>query len=71
MQSKIVALLLPHGGRNATLLFRRPDGAFALRGIDPRLASATRVASNWGGPGAAIVDTVNSSVVGYKVAETN
>jgi hypothetical protein len=47
MQSQIIALLVPQGSRKATLLVRRGDGQFALEGIDPRVASAARVAASW------------------------
>jgi len=70
MQSQIVALLVPEGSRQATLLVRRSDGQFALEGIDARVASATRVAATWFRQGAPIVDPVTSTVVGYEVAET-
>jgi hypothetical protein len=70
MQSQIVALLVPRGSRQATLLVRRGDGQFALQGIDARVASATRVAATWFRQGAPIVDPVTSTVVGYEVAET-
>ena len=69
MQSQIVALLVPRGSRQATLLVRRGDGQFALEGIDARVASATRVAATWFRQGAPIVDPVTSTVVGYEVAE--
>ena len=70
MQSQIVALLVPRGSRQATLLVRRGDGQFALQGIDARVASATRVAATWFRQGAPIVDPVTSTVVGYEVTET-
>jgi hypothetical protein len=69
MQSQIIALLVPEGGRRATLLVRRRNGQFALEGIDPRVASATRVAASWFRQGAAIVDPTTSAVVGYEVTE--
>jgi hypothetical protein len=68
MQSQIVALLVPHGSRQATLLVRRGDGQFALEGIDPRVASAARVAATWFHQGSPIVDPATSTVVGYEVA---
>jgi hypothetical protein len=69
MQSQIVALLVPHGCRQATLLVRRGDGQFALEGIDARVASASRVAANWFRQGSPIVDPATSTVVGYEVTE--
>ena len=69
MQSQIIALLVPEGSHRATLLVRRGDGQFALEGIDARVASATRVAATWFRQGAAIVDPVTSTVVGYEVTE--
>ncbi len=69
MQSQIIALLVPDGCRQATLLVRRANGQFALEGIDARVASATRVAASWFRPGAPIVDPATSSVVGYEATE--
>ena len=45
MQSKVIALLAAEGNREATLLVRRGDGQFALARIDPRVASAARLAA--------------------------
>jgi hypothetical protein len=56
MQSQVIALLVPTGCRQATLLVRRGDGQFALEGIDARVASATRVAANWFRQGSVIYD---------------
>ena len=69
MQSQIIALLVPDGCRQATLLVRRGDGQFALEGIDARVASATRVAASWFREGAPIVDPATSAVVGYEAME--
>jgi hypothetical protein len=69
MQSQIIALLVPAGSRQATLLVRRSDGQFALEGIDARVASATRVAATWFRQGSPIVDPATSTVVGYEVTE--
>jgi hypothetical protein len=69
MQSQIIALLVPEGSRNATLLVRRGDGQFALEGIDSRVASATRVAAIWFRQCSPIVDPTTSTVVGYEVTE--
>jgi hypothetical protein len=69
MQSQVIALLVPKGIRNATLLVRRGDGQFALEGIDARVASATRVAATWFRQGSPIVDPATSTVVGYEVTE--
>jgi hypothetical protein len=49
MQSKIIVLLAPEGGREATLLVRRADGQFALARIDARVAHATRLAASYSG----------------------
>jgi hypothetical protein len=70
-QSKIIALLVPQGSRQATLLVRRGDGQFALEGIDARVASATRVAATWFRQGSPIVDPTTSAVVGYEVTEVS
>jgi hypothetical protein len=70
-QSKIIALLVPQGSRQATLLVRRGDGQFALEGIDARVASATRVAATWFRQGSPIVDPATSAVVGYEVTEVS
>ena len=69
MQSQIIALLVPDGCRQATLLVRRGDGQFALEGIDARVASATRVAASWFRQGPPIVDPTPSAVGGYEVME--
>ena len=69
MQSQIIALLVPQGSRQATLLVRRGDGQFALEGIDARVASATRAAATWFRQGSPIVDPATETVVGYEVAE--
>lgn len=69
MQSQIIALLVPDGCRQATLLVRRGDGQFALEGIDARVASASRVAARWFRPGAPIVDAATSTVIGYEAME--
>jgi hypothetical protein len=69
MQSQIIALLVPDGCRQATLLVRRGDGQFALEGIDARVASATRVAASWFRQGPPIVDPATAAVVGYEVME--
>jgi hypothetical protein len=69
MQSQIIALFVPEGSRQATLLVRRGDGQFALEGIDARVASATRVAATWFRQGTPIVDPATSTVVGYEVTE--
>lgn len=69
MQSQIVALLVPHGSRVATLLVRRGDGQFALTGIDARLASAARVAARCFRQSSPIVDPATLTVVGYEVSE--
>ena len=69
MQSQIIALLIPRGGHQATLLVRRGDGQFALEGIDARVASATRVAAAWFRQGSPIVDPNTETVVGHEVAE--
>lgn len=66
MQSQIIALLVPDGCRQATLLVRRGNGQFALEGIDARVASATRVAANWFRQGPPIVDPTTAPVVGYE-----
>jgi hypothetical protein len=66
MQSQIIALLVPEGARQATLLVRRGNGQFALQAIDARLASATRGAAHWFRQGAAIVDPATARVVGYE-----
>jgi hypothetical protein len=71
MQSQIIALLVPEGSRQATLLVRRGNGQFALEGIDARVAAATRVAASWFRQGSPIVDPATSAVVGYEVAEIN
>jgi hypothetical protein len=71
MQSQVIALLVPAGSRNATLLVRRGDGQFALEGIDARVASATRVAATWFRQGSPIVDPATSTVVGYEVTEVS
>ena len=68
MQSQIIALLVPEGSREATLLVRRGDGQFAFEGIDARLAAATRLAATWFRQASPIVDTATSAVVGYEVA---
>lgn len=69
MQSQIIALLVPTGSRQATLLVRRGDGQFALEGIDARVAAATRVAANWFHQDSPIVDPATDAVVGYGVME--
>ena len=69
MQSQIIALLVPDGCRQATLLVRRGDGQFALEGIDARVASATRVAASWFRQGPPIVDPATTAVVGYEALE--
>ena len=69
MPSQIIALLVPQGCRQATLLVRRGDGQFALEGIDARVASATRVAASWFRQGSPIVAPATSAVVGYEVTE--
>jgi hypothetical protein len=69
MQSQIIALLVPDGCRQATLLVRRGNGQFALEGIDARVASATRVAASWFRQGPPIVDPATSAVVGYEALE--
>ncbi len=69
MQSQIIALLVPDGCRQATLLVRRGDGQFALEGIDARVASDTRVAASWFRQGTPIVDAATSAVVGYEAME--
>jgi hypothetical protein len=69
MQSQIIALLVPDGCRQATLLVRRGNGQFALEGIDARVACATRVAASWFRQGAPIVDPATSAVVGYEALE--
>lgn len=46
MQSQVVAMFVAQGGRQATMLVRRGDGQFALKGIDARVASATRFAAS-------------------------
>jgi len=71
MQSQIVALLVPEGSREATLLVRRGDGQFAFEGIDARVASAARVAATWFRQGSPIVDPATSTVVGYEAAEVS
>jgi hypothetical protein len=71
MQSQIIALLVPPGSRNATLLVRRGNGQFALEGIDARVASATRVAAYWLRQGSPIVDPATSTVVGYEANEAS
>ena len=71
MQSQVIALVVPEGSRNATLLVRRGDGQFALEGIDARVASATRVAASWFRQGSPIVDPATSTVVGYEVTEVS
>jgi hypothetical protein len=71
VSSQIIALLVPEGGRKATLLVRRGDGQFALEGIDARVASATRIAATWFQQGAAIVDPTTRTVVGYEVTEVS
>ena len=68
-QSHIIALLVPPGSRQATLLVRRGNGEFALEGIDARVASATRIAATWFRQGPAIVDPATSAVVGYEVED--
>jgi hypothetical protein len=45
MESRLIALLAPEGGLEATLLVRRSDGQFALARIDARVASAARLAA--------------------------
>lgn len=69
MQSQIIALLVPDGCRQATLLVRRGNGQFALEGIDARVASATRVAASWFRQGPPIVDPATSAVAGYEALE--
>ena len=69
MQSQIVALLVPEGSRVATLLVRRGDGQFALKGIDTRLAAAARVAARCFRQSSPIVDPATLNVVGYEVTE--
>jgi hypothetical protein len=69
MQSQIIALLVPDGCRQATLLVRRGNGQFALEGIDARVASATRVAASWFRQGPPIVDPATAGVVGYEARE--
>ena len=69
MQSQIIALLVPQGSRQATLLVRRGDGQFALEGIDSRVASAARVAAICFRRSAPIVDPATLSVVGYEVTD--
>lgn len=69
MQSQIVALLVPQGSRVATLLVRRGDGQFALKGIDARVASAARVAASCFRQSSPIVDPATLNVVGYEVTE--
>ena len=69
MQSHIIALLVPEGGRKAALLVRRGDGQFALEGIDARVASATRIAAVWFRQGSPIVDPTTSNIVGYEASE--
>lgn len=69
MQSQIIALLVPDGCRQATLLVRRSDGQFALEGIDARVASAARVAASWFRQGPRIADAASASVVGYQAME--
>ena len=69
MQSQIIALLVPDGCRQATLLVRRSDGQFALEGIDARVACAARVAASWFRQGPLIADAASSSVVGYQAME--
>ena len=69
MQSQIIALLVPDGCRQATLLVRRGNGQFALEGIDARVASATRVAASWFRQGPPIVNSATSAVVGYEALE--
>ena len=68
VQSHIIALLIPEGSHQATLLVRRSNGQFALQGIDSRLAAATR-AANWFRKASPIVDANTSAVVGYEVTE--
>ena len=69
MQSQIIALLVPDGCRQATLLVRRSDGQFALEGIDARVASATRVAASWFRQGPPIADAASCPVAGYEAVE--
>jgi hypothetical protein len=45
MQAESVAMLMPEGSPGAALLVRRADGQFAFALIDPRVASAARVAA--------------------------
>ncbi|HEV7611100.1 MAG TPA: hypothetical protein VGO37_04440 [Steroidobacteraceae bacterium] len=69
MQSQVIALLVPLGCRQATLLVRRGNGQFALEGIDARVASATRAAATWFRQGSPIVDPTTATVVGYEAGE--
>ena len=69
MQSQVVAMFVSQGGRQATMLVRRGDGQFALKGIDARVASATRVAATWFRQSSPIVDPATLKVVGYEVTE--
>jgi hypothetical protein len=66
MQSQVIALLVPRGCRQATLLVRRGNGQFALEAIDARVASASRVAATWFCHGSPIVDPTTATVVGYE-----
>jgi hypothetical protein len=47
MQSKIIAIVVPDEGLEATLLVRRATGQFALQRIDARVAVASRLAADW------------------------
>lgn len=49
MKSRVVAMVVPGEGLEATLVVRRADGQFALESIDPRVAAALRVAAAWSG----------------------
>ena len=71
MQSQVIALLVPAGCRQATLLVRRGDGQFALEGIDARVAEATRVAANWFRQDSPIIDPASSKVVGYAASDVS
>jgi hypothetical protein len=47
MKSTVIAMLVPEGERQATMLVRRANGEFAFERIDARVAEASRVAAEW------------------------
>jgi hypothetical protein len=69
MQSKIIAMLVPKDGLQATMLVRRANGQFAFEKIDARVASASRVAAGWRQPGVSIASPADSNVIDCELTE--